>query len=272
MDNSMKAPVNRRPKRVLAMALAAAMALGSGNVGAWIPVQETGVGLAQSILNQINTYKAELSAALAQGEAAAEYVEQHTRWIRTLEQYRQALIQVQAAVNSFGLPQGAPLVPVPPQYLVAETCGNGADFSIGGAFKTFVFNPMSDVRDQQTQICVNIRMMQNRKYNDAVDFITETVPMVNSSLSRIFKMRIFSNDQGNVQGADSESLRTANDIASMSQAWEARMRAYDSYIEVMEANQKVVAQAALKGDPTKQFASDLIKTASLKAALSVGAD
>lgn len=55
-----------------------------------------------------------------------------------------------------------------------------------------------------------------------------------------------------------------------SQSWQARMKAYDAYIEVMEANQKIVAQAALKGDPTAiRLASDLVKTVSLKAALSI---
>lgn len=259
----------RRAPRLAALTVAAMMTLGTANVSAWIPVQETGTSLIQHLLNQINTYKTELTAYAAKAQDAAEYIEQNTRWIRTLEQYRQALIQVQAAVNSFGLPDSAPLVPVPPQYLVAETCGQALDFSLSSAFKMFVFNPQADVKEQQTQICVNIRMMQNRKYNDAIDFLTQTVPHINNSLTRIFKIRIFNNDQGTVQGADSESLRTANDISALAQSWEARMKSYDAYIEVMEANQKVIAQAALKGDPTKRMASDLVKTVSLKAALSI---
>lgn len=259
----------RRAPRLAALTVAAVMALGTANVSAWIPVQETGTSLIQHLLNQINTYKTQITAGLSKAQDAAEYVEQNTRWLRTLEQYRQALVQVQAAVNSFGLPEGAPLVPVPPQYLVAETCGQALDFSLSSAFKVFVFNPQADVKEQQTQICVNIRMMQNRKYNDAIEFLSQTVPRINSSLSRILSIRLTNNNQGTVQGADSESLRTANDISAMAQSWEARMKSYDAYIEVMEANQKVVAQAALKGDPTKRMASDLVKTVSLKAALSV---
>jgi hypothetical protein len=270
MNNTKQASSpRRRAPRFAAMTVAAMMALGTGNVSAWIPVQETGTSLIQHLLNQINTYKTEATAYAAKAQDAAEYVEQNTRWIRTLEQYRQALIQVQAAVNSFGMPDSAPLVPVAPNYLVAETCGKALDFSLESAFKVFVFNPQADVKEQQMQICVNIRMMQNRKYNDAIDFLTQTVPRINNSLTRILKIRLTNNDQGTVQGADSESLRTANDIAALAQSWEARMKSYDAYIEVMEANQKVVAQAALKGDPTKQLISDMVKTTALKAALSV---
>lgn len=261
--------LRRRGPRLAALTVAAMMTLGTANVSAWIPVQETGTSLIQHLLNQINTYKNQLTAYAAKAQDAAEYIKENTRWIRTLEQYRQALIQVQAAVNNFGMPSSAPLVPVPPQYLVAETCGKALDFSLESAFKVFVFNPQADVKEQQMQICVNIRMMQNRKYNDAIEFLTSTVPRINNSLTRIFNIRIFNNDQGTVQGADSESLRTANDISALAQSWEARMKSYDAYIEVMEANQKVVAQAALKGDPTKQLISDLVKTTALKAALSV---
>lgn len=257
---SSKRSTRFRAPRLAALALGAALAIGSAPAGAVWPVQETGLSLVQHLMNQINTYHQKI-------QDAAEYVEQKTRWLRTLEQYRQALIRVQAAMNSFGLPDGAPLVPVPANYLVAETCGGSPDLSPMGLFKTFVFNPGGDMKEQQTQICVNIRMMQNRKYNDSVQFLSETVPMMQSSLGRIFGIRLGSNDEGNVRGADSESLRTANDLAVMAQTWEARMKSYDAYIEVMEQNQKVVAHSALKGKPS--VISDLVKTAALKGALSI---
>lgn len=234
-----------------------------------MPVVEVGPNVFQSIMNQINTYKAEITAAASKAQDAAEYIEQRTRWIRTLQQYAQALVQIQAVINDFGMPSAAPLLPVPPNYLVRETCGSEADFSAGGLFKTFVFNPQSDFKSQQTQICVNIRTMQNRKYNEAVNFLIDSVPKMEGALSRIFKLRILSNNQGNVQGTDSESLRMANDLAVQSQIWQARMRSYDAYIEVMEANQKIVAQNALKGDTTKNIIGDIVKTAALKGALSI---
>jgi hypothetical protein len=53
----------------------------------------------------------------------------------------------------------------------------------------------------------------------------------------------------------------------LQQEWEARMRSYDAYQEVMKANQRVVARVALKGKPG--VISQLVKTAALEGALHV---
>lgn len=251
-----------RSLRFAAVTLSAALAFGAPTVQAWWPVQETGFSLVQHLLNQINTYHQKI-------QDAVEYGEEKTRWIRTLEQYRQALIKVQAQLNAIGLPGSAPLEKVEPDYMVLETCGEKKSFDPMAMLTKFVLKTDEDLKSQQVQICVNIRTMQNRKFNDTIDFMTDTVPQMQNSLNRIFSIRVGSNDEGNVRGADSESLRTANDIALMTQAWEGRMKSYDSYIAVMEQNQKLLAQTALKGNPAKQMASELVKTVALKAALSV---
>lgn len=272
MDNAMNQTTTRRRHfsfRLAALSLVTVLMCNAPAPAYTMPVVEVGPSVYQQIMNQINTYKAEITAAESKMQDAAEYIEQRMRWIRTLEQYAQALVEVQAVLNDFGMPKGMNLTPVGEDYLVRQTCGGQSDFSPMGLFKTFVFNPQADFKEQQTQICVNIRMMQNRKYNEAVMFMNFSVPMMESSLSRIFKLRIFSNNQGNVQGVDSESLRMANDLEVQAQIWQSRMRSYDAYIEVMEANQKVVAQNALKGDTTKNIIGDLVKTAALKGALSV---
>jgi hypothetical protein len=119
-----------------------------------------------------------------------------------------------------------------------------------------VFNPTGDWKSQQTQICVNIRMMQNRKYNETVDFMTKTTPSFLESMAKITGMRQTSNDAGNMDAVMSDSLRTANEMEVVAKNFETRMKSYDAYIEVMEANQKVVAQNALKGK--RSLASDLM--------------
>ncbi|AVO30919.1 hypothetical protein D7T48_01090 [Stenotrophomonas maltophilia] len=203
-------------------------------------------------------------------QSAAEFGENVTRWGTLLQGVTDAIIKAQGIFKSFGLPPGAMLTPVPDNYMVAESCGSAGDLSIDTLFSYFVFNPAGDVKSQQRQICVNIRMMQNRKYNDSVQFIQQTIPKMDELMKLINAARTASSLRGAVDAVNSDSMRTANELAVQSQSWEARMKAYDAYIEVMEANQKVVAQAALKGDPTAvRLASDLVKTASLKAALSI---
>lgn len=249
-------------RRVAATALAVSLALGAINANSQEVVTEVGPSLGQHIFNQINTYIARL-------QQATQYVKDNTQWAtdwaQTLREYQEALVTVQGVINSFGLPDAAPLVPVAPSYLVAETCGVDADLK--DLLISFAFTGSGDWKSQQTQICVNIRMMQNRKYNESVDFMLTTAPSFLSSLDRITSLRLLSSKRGNMDAVANDSLRTANEMNAAAKNFETRMRSYDAYIEVMEANQKIVAKKALKGQST--LASDLVKTAALKTALSI---
>ncbi|MGV8958884.1 MAG: hypothetical protein ACOH1V_00620 [Stenotrophomonas sp.] len=246
----------------LAKVLGIALALSVADAGAIGPVQETGPALGQHIYNQLNTYRAQM-------QQAAQYVKDNTQWAtdwaQTLKEYEDALVTVQGVINSFGLPDAAPLVKVAPNYLVDQTCGTGADLK--GLLSSIVFNPSSDWKSQQIQICVNIRMMQNRKYNESVDFMLTTAPAFLNSLDRITSLRFLSNRRGNMDAVVNDSLRTANEMNAAAKNFETRIKSYDAYIEVMEANQKIVAQNVLKG--RSSLASDLVKTVALKTALSI---
>lgn len=245
--------------RFAALAVGLALAFGAG-------APTTAVAGGMPVYDGINWFEKLMDRLQSMGE----FVKDNTRWVTLLKSVSDAIIQAQAIFKSFGLPPGAILTPVPDDYLVEQACGPKGGTLTDQLFSYFVFNPTGDWKDQQRQICVNIRMMQNRKYNDSVTFINETIPQMDQLMAAINKIRAANNLSGTVAGVDSDSLRTANELAVQSQSWQARMKAYDAYIEVMEANQRVVAQAALKGDPSgMKLASDLVKTASLKAALSI---
>ncbi|WP_305804838.1 hypothetical protein [Stenotrophomonas sp. YIM B06876] len=262
MDTVVRRASARKILNPLAKVLGVALALSVANAGAVGPVQETGPALAQHFINQLNTYRAQI-------QQAAQYLKDNTQWAtdwaQTLKEYQEALVTVQGVINSFGLPDAASLTPVTPNYLVAETCGAGADMK--GLLSYVVFNPEGDWKSQQTQICVNIRMMQNRKYNESVDFMLTTAPSFLDSLDRIANLRFSSNRRGNMDAVASDSLRTANEMNAVAKNFETRIKSYDAYIEVMQANQKIVAQNALKG--RSSLASDLVKTVALKMALSI---
>lgn len=203
-------------------------------------------------------------------QSGAEFAKDELRWAEQLKRYTDALVSIQGQINSFGLPLGAPLMPVPENYMVPETCG-GADFSMGGMFKTFVLDTTTegDWKSQQRQICVNIRTMRNRKFNESLEFAGGTMQQMQKALDSINTLRNASNLLGNVTAVDSDSLRTANDISVKTQQWEARMKSYDAYIEVMEENQRIVAKMALKGNPTKKLMGDVLKTTVLAGVLKV---
>ncbi|WP_312708227.1 hypothetical protein [Stenotrophomonas sp.] len=245
--------------RFAALAVGLALAFGAGApttaVAGGVPVFD-GAGWFETMMGRLQTMY--------------EYVKDNTRWLAVLKQISDAMIEAYGIFKSFGLPPGAILTPVPEDYLVAESCGTGNGLSVDTLFSLFNFKPEGDWKVQQRQICVNIRMMQNRKYNDSVKFINDTIPSMDQLMTAINNLRKLGNLRGNVDAVNSDSLRTANELAVQAQSWQARMKAYDAYIEVMEANQRVVAEAALKGEPGgKKFVSELVKTAALKAALSV---
>ncbi|MCI1119219.1 hypothetical protein ACYPJF_09255 [Stenotrophomonas geniculata] len=210
----------------------------------------------------------------AQGKAqikadGLEYAAQVTRWNRTFQEYKNALVQIQGMINNFGLPPGATLERVPDDYMVADLCRTSAGFSAGSLLKKFVLDTSGDLYAQQQQLCVNIQMMENRKRNETVDFIEKTIPSINASLSEIMGWRggADGNLAGTLSAVNSDSLRTANDISKLQQEWEARMRSYDAYQESMKANQRVLARVALKGKPG--VISQLVKTAALEGALHI---
>ncbi|WP_223495489.1 hypothetical protein [Stenotrophomonas indicatrix] len=262
MDNVKDQAGTRKFLKPLAKVLGVSLALSAANAGAFGPVQETGPALAQHFLNQANTLASKI-------QEKTQFIKENANWLKdwnqTLQEYREALVKVQGIMNSFGLPEAAPLTPVAPKYLVAETCGTGAQLK--DMLPSLVFDSTGDWKHQQTQICVNIRMMQNRKYNDAVDFMQKTGPSFLKSLDEIANFRFGSSRLGDMNAVANDSLRTANEMNASIQNFESRIKAYDAYIEVMEANQKIVAQQALKGK--KGLASDLVKTVALNAALSI---
>ncbi|MEG0193140.1 MAG: hypothetical protein RR698_08240 [Stenotrophomonas sp.] len=262
MDNVKRRASARKVLKPVAKVLGVALALSATNAGALGPVQETGPALFQHIFNQLNTLASKI-------QEKTQYIKENANWVKewtqTIKEYQELLVKIQGITNDFGLPDAAPLTRVTPKYLVAETCGTGSDLK--GMLTSIVFDSTGDWKDQQKQICVNIRMMQNRKYNDAVDFMERTGPSFIKSLDEIASIRFGSSRLGDMNAVANDSLRTANEMNAAIQNFESRIKAYDSYIEVMEANQKIVAQQALKGK--KGLASDLVKTVALNAALSI---
>jgi hypothetical protein len=240
--------------RMRAVVLSIAMLLGTQNAYAGMPVIDI-----TSIIGEIRSWISDTT----------EYAKEAVRW----NQMKQQIDEVRAIFNAFnyivGLPDGAKLEKVPPKYLVEEACGKKA---MGFDLRTVAsLTGISDgdIASQQAQICVNIRMMQNRKYNDSIDFLEETIKKAQEEMYKNFMSRIGSNKTGAVQAADSDTLRLGNELSVMAQQWGTRMQAYDAYIAGQEQNQNVLAKAALKGNPKNKLLGDLVQTVALKGALSV---
>jgi len=221
------------------------------------------------VLDVPNTVQSTISAVqnvVMTANDVAEYAEQARRWKQQLQQFQQQLVRVQAQLRTVDLPAMQALVPVAENYMVKESCGGEAR----GFQQVWTLVDMKDdnsVRAQQQQICVNIRVMKNKKYNDSVRYLSHSIPSIKKMLGDIYATRARNNDQGTLQGVDSESLRTANDIEAAGMEWQGRMMAYDAYIQTMEENQRLLAAEALKGSRGNRMLRTVVQTTALKLAL-----
>ena len=235
------------------------MAAASGGAGAsGMPVIDIG-NIIQATLNQINTHGQRY-------QDAAEYGQNVTRWMQTLDHYRQQLVKIQGVVSSFGLPQGRVVSKVGADYMVAERCGS--DAGVAALTQAFRLDPSGSLIEQQQTLCAEIQRTTNAKYNYTIDFFQEYMPKLQGELRQIESQRNASNDEGNVSGVDSNSLQVANTSDANFQAFQARINAYDAYIASMEKNQRLLARMALKGQGSPL--GTLIQTTALKGALEVG--
>lgn len=246
-----------KSRRFACAALAASMAWSTGAT-AGIPVLD--------IPNTVQSIISAMQDVVMSANDAAEYAEQARRWNEQLQQFQQQLVRVQAQLRTVDLPAMQALVPVAENYMVKESCGGEAR----GFQQVWTLVDIKDdnsVRAQQQQICVNIRVMKNKKYNDSVRYLTHSIPGIKKMLGDIYATRARNNDQGTLQGVDSESLRTANDIEAAGMEWQGRMMAYDAYIQTMEENQRILANEALKGSRGNRLMRTVVQTTAMKLAL-----
>jgi hypothetical protein len=262
LETAMKTPLNagRMAKRPRHPRIAAAILAGSLLVGA-PGAQAGGVPVID-----VTAISQDLKSWIDQ---TIEYGKEAVRWDQ-IKQQIDDVRAIMAAVNFvIDLPMGEPLKKVDPKYLVAETCGQEAmGFNLRTAMSLAGIES-GDIKSQQQQICVNIRMMQNRKFNDSVDFLDKTIKQAQEAMWENFLSRRNTKQVGGVQSADSDSARLSNQLNTMAQQWATRMQSYDAYIATMEANQNALARTALKGNPKNKLLGDIVQTAVLKGALSV---
>lgn len=209
------------------------------------------------VLNQIQLY-------LQQANSVTEYGEEAMRWKHTLAQYQQQLVRIQGIISAFGMPQGPELTPVALSHNVAARCGG---FSISSLTKVFNLNGSGDIYEQQKQICANIQMMENMKYNATVEFLDKTAAEMKMELQSLDTRRGISNENGNIDANTNDAVRMNTNMEGKFKVWETQISSCDAYIQTMQETQKILAQSALKGK--SGLLGTFVKTAALKGALEV---
>lgn len=245
----------RTTRRLDAAMLGLALAACSAGSMAQTTTVEVGPNLIQSILNQINTY-------MQRYQDQNEYAEQLQRWQQTYDHYQQQLVRMRSITTVYRLPQGRSMEEVADDYLVERRCGGGGGSSLG---RLLDVDPEGDIVAQQKQVCASIQAMENRKYNETIRFLRDTVPGMERSLDAARGRRDSSNDEGNLTASQDDSARIANELGVKFEAWGSRIQMYDAYIAALKDNQRVLAGVAMKGE--SHPLGTVVRAAALKRAL-----
>lgn len=199
------------------------------------------------------------------------HAKEASRWEEVKAQIDDARAILDPLRFSMGLPEGVGMQPVEKDYLVKEACGKKAvGLSMERVFSTLRLDNRYAFEGQMRQICVNIQMMENQKFNETVLFLETTMEQAEDAMRQVYNARASSgNTSGGVQSTQNDTARLTNQLNVLSQQWMTRMQGYDAYISAMHARQKVLSRAAFRGDPDATTVSDVVQTLALKRALQI---
>jgi hypothetical protein len=204
-------------------------------------------------------------------EDAVEFGKEAKRWNDTYSHYQQQLIKLQRL--NFDSPQMADTFPLrPDDYGLQDMCpaggeGGGVRERMTGLLRQIAPKMDGNIVEEQKAICQRMVLAENAKYNESVRML-KTLIQRNQQFQQIEAQRDgASSNQGALAANDNEAqrfmVRTSMDL----DYWQARMKAYNDYIESLKWDQSRLAKRALQGN-RGSLLGQVVQAAALKAALS----
>lgn len=232
----------RRTRRLRAALLTLAMGglLASGNAAAqWFTIDKT----------HIKTQIAEF------GKEAARWGEQGRQWYKEyqqfVKQYDSFLSKIDSMQSMFGLPQqGFEMKTVDENtFDVEERCGSQYGSGVTGVLGQLTqINMQHDIYQQRWLLCARLQVALNKRYNDAVKYLQETMPKMQEELDGAGQQFLGSGKTAGDMNAYAAKLNKVNgDIARATEGFEARMQAYDAYASATERSQATLTRASMRG-------------------------
>jgi septal ring factor EnvC (AmiA/AmiB activator) len=205
-------------------------------------------------------------------KAVKEYAEQAKRWAataqqyrNTVEHYRQQLISLKQLNASLFAMQNT-FEKVPADYNVADACPgpDAGGISLSNVLQSLAPDLSGSVTEQQLKICRSIVMLQNRKYNDTVDYIQQ-LSKASHELEAIESERAtVGTEQGKLAANDNEAERFQNRVTDAQQKWESNMVQSDAQIAMLQNMQGALARRAMNG--SHDVLGEIVDAVALKAA------
>ncbi|WP_223618868.1 hypothetical protein [Lysobacter sp. ESA13C] len=226
-----------------------------------------GQATAQMVVNDPVNYGAQLQQI---AKDAAEFGKNAKRWTETANHYQQQLIRLQRL--NFGQAQMTDTFPPrPADYGMEDMCPGegGIKEQLAGAFKMAMPKLDANVINEQLTVCQRMVYAENMKYNESVQML-RTLMLRNVEFKQIEAQRDSAGSrQGDLAANDNEAQRFMLRTSMELDYWQARMKAYDDYVEALKWDQSRLAKRALNGNKGKgQILGKVIQAGVLKAALS----
>lgn len=197
---------------------------------------------------------------------ASKYSKDYAHYAAQIQHYQQQLIKVKGMLSMVQLPGGVPVQTVnEDSFLVAEECGIDGGFSLQALGSAIGINAAGNLIQQQKDICATIRRMRNKKHNETVEYLHQTLGQIEKEVKQLAAQRNASSDKGAIDANDNDTLRHGVTADITIEQWRTRMAVYDTYIASLESQQAALAKSALRGKKTT--IGTVVKTAALKAAL-----
>ena len=210
------------------------------------------------------------------GTLAEEYKTWATeakRWKDQYDHYKQQLINLQRL--NFMSSQFVDTFPErSPSYGMDTTCpgSDGIPSSFSEAFQMLAPNIKGNIVDEQRKICQRIVLAENSKYNETVKLLRKLIQR-QTEYQGVESQRVsVGTSQGNLAANDNETQRLMTRTTMDIEFWQARMTAYDKYIEALKWDSDRLGKCALRGckDGVDKLIGNVVQAAALTTALKAG--
>jgi len=210
---------------------------------------------------------------LQEYKSAGEYLTEAGRWSETAGQYMKTLDNWLSKLQNMQQIIASPLMPptptlqfIPESWNVAEKCGGGSMVSMSGLMALLNLSPGGDIGAQQRSICSYIQVLENKKYNETVLVVQQSMPAMEQMLGQLRRIRNAFRNEAAIQEDISNNIATSVELDKAFKKWENQIKIYDQQIVALQSRQRNLTERALKGENSPL--GTVIKAGALKAALS----
>jgi hypothetical protein len=204
-------------------------------------------------------------------KTVAEYKETAKRWKSEYDHYQQQLIKLKQL--NFQASQFVDNFPERDlSYGMDTTCpgSKGIEGGLQDAFRQLAPNKEGNIVDEQRKICQRIVLSENAKYNETIKMLKTLIRRQQEYQYGVESQRASVGDsQGALAANDNETQRFLARTSMDIDYWQARMTAYDKYIESLKWDSDRLAKCAMRGCKTgvNKVIGDVVRAAALEVAL-----